>query len=160
MDNWEQQLINWFNETENNFYNFCKEIAQELEINAHEAENFIDNITQEIEVNLPHEINDVMTKVDDFIEECLTILIEEDPFDLLEYFLDGQPSSLNDHSDDSIIWFDQEQVIPTADFHPACINCDNYHGRKYNGNLLVCAMHPYGYDAPQCPDWQESPLHK
>ena len=44
---------------------------------------------------------------------------------------------------------------PSAKNNPACINCANYHGQAYNGNLLVCAMHPQGYEGDSCPDWQE-----
>ena len=33
MDNWEKQLINWLNQAENNFNNFCEEVTQELEKN-------------------------------------------------------------------------------------------------------------------------------
>jgi hypothetical protein len=47
-------------------------------------------------------------------------------------------------------------VEPTAEKHPACIGCHHYHGQVYSGNLLVCAMHPYGWDTEDCPDW-ESP---
>ncbi|EFA70649.1 hypothetical protein CEP10_05865 [Cylindrospermopsis raciborskii S07] len=37
--------------------------------------------------------------------------------------------------------------------NPACVGCSNYHGEVYGGNLLVCAMHPYGWDGEKCPDW-------
>ncbi|MBW4649924.1 MAG: hypothetical protein KME06_14720 [Kastovskya adunca ATA6-11-RM4] len=43
---------------------------------------------------------------------------------------------------------------PTAQKNPACIGCCNYHGQVYEGNLLVCGMHPYGWDTEQCPDWE------
>lgn len=38
----------------------------------------------------------------------------------------------------------------------ACRGCCNYHGRVYGGQLLVCAMHPYGVEVDHCPDWQTS----
>jgi hypothetical protein len=37
---------------------------------------------------------------------------------------------------------------------PACAGCRHYHGQVYGGNLLVCGMHPYGWEGAQCPDWQ------
>ena len=40
--------------------------------------------------------------------------------------------------------------------HPACIGCCHYHGQVYGGNLLVCAMHPYGWDTENCPDWESN----
>jgi hypothetical protein len=45
-------------------------------------------------------------------------------------------------------------VEPSAEKHPACIGCHHYHGQVYSGNLLVCAMHPYGWDTEDCPDWE------
>lgn len=45
-------------------------------------------------------------------------------------------------------------VEPTPEMHPACIGCQNYHGQVYSGNLLVCAMHPSGWDTEDCPDWE------
>jgi hypothetical protein len=44
-------------------------------------------------------------------------------------------------------------VEPTVEKNPACIGCSNYHGHVYGGNLLVCAMHPHGYEDQKCPDW-------
>lgn len=48
------------------------------------------------------------------------------------------------------------QVEPTDTSHPACKGCSNYHGQVYNGNLLVCGMHPYGWEDSNCPDWESS----
>ncbi|AFZ46977.1 hypothetical protein Cyast_1006 [Cyanobacterium stanieri PCC 7202] len=154
MDNWEQQLINWLNQAENNFYNFCEEVSQEWENTASKTEKFIDNITEEIESNIPAEINNLMVTMDDFVEELITILAQEDPFHLLEYFLDEQRLGENSQTDHNIVWFEEEKVTPNAEFHPACVGCQNYHGRKYNGNLLVCAIHPYGWTDESCPDWE------
>lgn len=46
-------------------------------------------------------------------------------------------------------------VEPTPEEHPACIDCRHYHGQVYSGNLLVCGMHPYGWEDENCPDWQQ-----
>lgn len=46
-------------------------------------------------------------------------------------------------------------VEPTAEQYPACIGCKNYHGSVYGGNIVVCGMHPYGWDSQDCPDWEE-----
>ncbi|HIK11779.1 MAG TPA: hypothetical protein IGS52_16205 [Oscillatoriaceae cyanobacterium M33_DOE_052] len=44
-------------------------------------------------------------------------------------------------------------VAATPAKNPACIGCENYHGYVYNGNLMVCGMHPYGWDGEECPDF-------
>ena len=46
-------------------------------------------------------------------------------------------------------------VEPTQQEHPACIGCSHYHGQVYSGNLLVCGMHPYGWEDENCPDWEQ-----
>ncbi|NMG59549.1 hypothetical protein E1H12_13735 [Geitlerinema sp. P-1104] len=45
-------------------------------------------------------------------------------------------------------------VTPTKTTHPACIDCRHYHGHQYGDTLLVCGMHPYGWDGEDCPDWE------
>jgi len=45
-------------------------------------------------------------------------------------------------------------VSPALQEHPACVGCSNYHGENYGGNLLVCAMHPYGVEGQNCSDWE------
>lgn len=45
---------------------------------------------------------------------------------------------------------------PTIEKNPACIGCLHYHGQVYAGNLLVCGMHPYGWDDKNCPDWESN----
>jgi hypothetical protein len=46
-------------------------------------------------------------------------------------------------------------VEATPEKNPACVGCVNYHGQVYSGNLLVCAMHPHGWDDNNCPDWEQ-----
>ena len=47
-------------------------------------------------------------------------------------------------------------VEPTTEKNAACMGCSNYHGQVYGGNLLVCGMHPHGWDDESCPDWEKS----
>ncbi|BAY18351.1 hypothetical protein NIES21_41970 [Anabaenopsis circularis NIES-21] len=46
-------------------------------------------------------------------------------------------------------------VEATPEQNSACVGCTNYHGQVYGGNLLVCAMHPHGWDYQNCPDWEQ-----
>lgn len=47
-------------------------------------------------------------------------------------------------------------VDPVLNNHPACVGCRNYHGQMYGGNVLVCGMHPYGWEGEKCPDWEST----
>ncbi|MGB3494320.1 MAG: hypothetical protein WBA57_16450 [Elainellaceae cyanobacterium] len=55
-------------------------------------------------------------------------------------------------SEDFDVW--NERFEPNAHEHPACVGCQHYHGYTYNGNGLICGMHPYGWDGTDCPDWE------
>lgn len=35
-----------------------------------------------------------------------------------------------------------------------CRGCKHYHSEIYNGNKLICAMHPSRYEESICPDWE------
>lgn len=37
-----------------------------------------------------------------------------------------------------------------------CQGCRNFHGQAHNGVLLVCAIHPYGWEGAHCPDWRKN----
>ncbi len=47
------------------------------------------------------------------------------------------------------------KVEPSKENYPACLGCSHYHGRVYGQQILVCAMHPYGWTDETCPDWQK-----
>ncbi|WP_404786224.1 hypothetical protein [Altericista sp. CCNU0014] len=46
-----------------------------------------------------------------------------------------------------------QTVTPVLQDRPVCVGCRNYHGEAYGGNVLVCAIHPYGAEGDSCPDW-------
>jgi hypothetical protein len=60
-------------------------------------------------------------------------------------------NSLNSLNDFEV--YHTPKIEPCDHFHPACIGCQNYHGHIYGRNLLVCGMHPYGWDDDNCPDF-------
>jgi len=45
-------------------------------------------------------------------------------------------------------------IEPLVNDHPTCVGCRHYYGQAHGGNLLVCAMYPYGPDQEKCPDWE------
>ncbi|MGD1851996.1 MAG: hypothetical protein ACFCBU_15890 [Cyanophyceae cyanobacterium] len=56
--------------------------------------------------------------------------------------------------DEEAMWNEiAPKTQPTDSVHPACKGCQNFHGHSYDGNLLICAMHPYGVDGDRCLDW-------
>lgn len=84
------------------------------------------------------------------IEKCLEDIFEP----IIEIYFEYDEIDLSTHESD--IGFPYSGV-PTAERHPACIGCHHYHGQVYGGNVLVCGMHPYGWDGENCPDWEAHP---
>jgi hypothetical protein len=118
---------------------------------ADEVESFFTGMTEAVDTffELTEELgeqvqNTIATEVDQYLQ------------DLAEPFLDGYwelndlPSS--DFGFDSAFPY---SVEATSEENPACIGCRHYHGQAYGGNLLVCGMHPSGWEELNCPDWQE-----
>ncbi|MDY6784135.1 MAG: hypothetical protein SW833_16580 [Cyanobacteriota bacterium] len=116
--------------------------------------NLLDTVTAEVEQffqEMGEAIETAATQVKDSIEEDL------------DEFLDG----LEDLFEPIVIVYTEFDAIAddfeppmgykvdaTHDRNPACMGCRHYHGRAYSGNLLVCGMHPYGWDGRHCPDWE------
>jgi hypothetical protein len=77
----------------------------------------------------------------------------------LDEIVDSQTQVFNffndlENTDDWPTYYEPKQeASPT--FQPACQGCHNYNGTTFGGNLLVCGLHPYGWDGASCPDWEE-----
>lgn len=76
-----------------------------------------------------------------------------------QYLQDWAEPILEVYGEIEDLMADADQGFPysveaTGEKNPACIGCTNYHGHVYSGNLLVCAMHPHGWDDQNCPDWE------
>ncbi|NET39509.1 MAG: hypothetical protein F6K19_47370 [Cyanothece sp. SIO1E1] len=50
---------------------------------------------------------------------------------------------------------DDSPLIPQPQRPKPCRGCLHYHGRSYGGNLLICAIYPYGVDSDHCDSWHD-----
>ena len=120
-----------------------------LETVADEVDKFFEGINETVET-----LFEFSEEVTNSWQNSIGTEIEQYLNELTEPFLDA-------YWDLEDIVGDVEQsplpyiVDPTQSENPACIGCRNYHGQVYNGNILVCAMHPYGWDDEHCPDWEK-----
>ncbi|GFE68678.1 hypothetical protein [Chroococcus sp. FPU101] len=114
------------------FWDVVDSVAQGIEQFVQEVQNAVEEIH-----------NEIATDIEQFIEEVFSIELELriDENDLFP-----------DHWGELSDWLVNPRVDPDPTTHPACVGCQNYHGRIYGGNLLVCAMHPYGWQDDHCPD--------
>lgn len=126
MEDWSQDLIEMANTMAEAIEQFFQDLGQAIE-----------EIAEQVQIEISSEI-------EYWWEEFEEPRRERQP-ETEEFFSDL-------FLDDSE--FFNPKVEPTSETHPACIGCRHYHGRIYSGNLLVCGIHPYGWEDRDCPDWE------
>jgi hypothetical protein len=47
---------------------------------------------------------------------------------------------------------DRPPQTPISPIPVGCAGCENLYGRSHGGNMLICAIHPHGFDGKDCPD--------
>lgn len=141
MDDWQKQWWKQLEKTSAEVEGFWIDVEKNTEA-------FVDEVSENVGTFLEQLQSGVVEEVDSLIQDFVDLLIvTSDEIDSAlgeewESFIDDDFTSVNYHP-------------PSALNNPACIDCANYHGQSYNGNLLVCAMHPSGWDDKSCPDWEE-----
>ncbi|MBE9199776.1 MULTISPECIES: hypothetical protein [unclassified Nodularia (in: cyanobacteria)] len=125
-----------------------KDLAEMVETVADEVERFFLGMSEMVDVffELTEEFSDqvqnsIATDIDQYLQE-LTDSNLEIYWELEDVIGDSDPGF-------------PYGVEPTLEKNPACVGCDHYHGQVYGGNLLVCGMHPHGWDDKNCPDWEK-----
>ncbi|HLP89175.1 MAG TPA: hypothetical protein VK184_11375 [Nostocaceae cyanobacterium] len=129
MDQWQKDLMN---------------IAETLAV---EVENFFVGIGDMVDAffELTDEFTDqiqatIATEIDQYLQELAEPILEI-YWELEDVVTDVDPGF-------------PYPVEATLEQNSACVGCRNYHGQVYGGNLLVCGMHPHGWDDENCPDWE------
>ncbi|CDN16695.1 MAG: hypothetical protein HRU34_02260 [Richelia sp.] len=105
-------------------------------------------------------INEMVDTFFEFTEEMTEQLQESITTDIEDYINEITEPFFDNYWDmeDMTIDFDSAFPYPveaTPENNPACMGCIHYHGQAYGGNLLVCGMHPNGWDDENCPDKEQ-----
>ncbi|HEY9845351.1 MAG TPA: hypothetical protein V6D03_04060 [Candidatus Caenarcaniphilales bacterium] len=111
-----------------------KDLYQFLEAVASEAEQFFEEVNQVVA--------EVATEIDQVIDKAIEPVVD--------FFLEME--AVFGEATQPVV----QTMQPILEEHPACVGCHHYHGQVHGGNLLICAMHPYGWDSDACPDWQSA----
>ncbi|MGK7916633.1 MAG: hypothetical protein AB4038_13980 [Prochloraceae cyanobacterium] len=142
MEDWQKDLLAIVETVTVESEQFFQNVSEVVEAVTEEVSEAFETVAEELE-------NTIADELDRFLEtlfEPIANIYTEFEYLTLEEYLEETDFSPN------------PTVSPTAKEHPACIGCRHYHGRIYGGNLLVCGMHPYGWDDENCPDWQKTAL--
>ncbi|MDJ0620117.1 MAG: hypothetical protein QNJ63_25820 [Calothrix sp. MO_192.B10] len=105
-------------------------------------------------------INEMVDTFFEVTEEITDQFQESIVSDIEDYFNELNEPSLDSYWDMEEVVRDFDSSFPypveaTTEKNPACMGCIHYHGHAYGGNLLVCAMHPHGWDDENCPDKEQ-----
>ena len=141
MDDWQEQLWKQVEKTAADMEGFLVDVEKATESFVEDISDSVSSFFGDFGINI---VDEVDTFVDNFVDVIVTTADEIDAAlgEDWENFVDDDFTNVSFHT-------------PSATSNPACINCTNYHGQSYNGNLLVCAMHPEGWTDENCPDWEK-----
>lgn len=131
MDNWQKDL-----------WEMLESVSTSLETFAMDVEEAIETIATDFR-------QDLTIDLDRFWQDWIDPLWEGDR--------GSEPTFLRDFRDlqEETDLMLTPYISPSPLVHKACMGCRHYHGHVYGGQLLVCGMHPYGWEGDRCPDWQE-----
>ncbi len=139
MDDWSKQLEETLDTMAGNLEQFFLELTDEAESWAHSVMDFSEAIASQIEGYIPPDFDQ---QVNEFLEPVLVGLTELEA--AIEQTVEAASQPLT------------YTINPILNHHASCVGCRHYHGQIYGDQMLVCGMHPYGWDADTCPDWQSS----
>lgn len=114
-------------------------------------EQFMDDRAKEFEAW----VDEVIEATDEWFDELETAIAPDldqainEVLDPLLELLWGLEEQVEDSAQPLV-----NTVEPMLNNHPACVGCRHYHGQAYNDVMLVCGMHPYGWEGEKCPDWE------
>jgi hypothetical protein len=117
--------------------------------------------TEQVLTDVAKEVGRVADEVAEVVGEALEQFNESFPLDLerqltvwIEPLVDaclGLETTMTESVQPFV-----HTIDPILSNQPACVGCRHYHGQSYGGNLLICGMHPFGWDGETCPDWQST----
>lgn len=129
-DAWVQATDEWLDRVQ-------QAIEPELDRITEEIAAEINRAVEPLEAAFGAQVDEVVEQMTQVVDPILTNLLMD-----LDRWFEEVSAPINN------------TVEPILQDHPACIGCRNYYGQAHGGNMLICAMHPFGPDGEQCPDWE------
>ncbi len=167
MDDWSKQLLDAFGDAVQTFTQqitedterWLDDLTQQLADASDALVRTTDDWAEQVQVAIDPEIDRIVDELSDVVEPfrvSLNIQIDE-VADQLNIVLGPLVAGLSDIDQ----WFEEvagpinSTVEPLLQNYPACVGCRNFYGQAHGGNILVCAVHPFGPEEERhCPDWE------
>lgn len=136
MDGWQQDWWKMLDSVVEGVEQFFQDMSRDMNEAAEALLDFSEELADQIEAAVSPGLDQFDQQIGEWMEPVLQAIL-------------GFESSI-----DRAVEPVTHTVEPWLNQHPVCIGCRHYHGQSYGGNLLVCAMHPYGIvdGADSCPD--------
>ena len=143
MDNWQQNWFKGFETIANEMGQMVEDLGRELVEATDAFFSLSEEVAAEMESRLVQFDQTLSPKLDQLDEQMTEWL---DP--VFRGLLDVQVAL--DRASEPVT----HTVEPWLNQHPVCVGCRNYYGQEHGGNLLICALHPYGVieGADSCAD--------
>ncbi len=138
MEDWQKDFLAMLETVTAEVEQLFQDVSEVVEAVADEVSEAFESVAEQVQ-------NTMATEID----QCLQNLFEP----IVEVYAEFEDVVFEDVTEE-IEFSINPKVEPTLADHPACVGCRHYHGQVYGGNLLVCGMHPYGWDDSNCPDWE------
>jgi hypothetical protein len=122
-----------------------KAIFETIESVTNMVDEFFIEVTEMVETFADEVQNTIGVELDQYLEDMFAPIAE----------IYAELEEIVNEADPTFTY----PIEPMVEQHPACVGCRNYHGQIYNGNLFVCAMHPYGWETESCPDWESNNIN-
>lgn len=136
MEDWQKDFFEIIEAVSSEVEKFFSEVTEEVTEFVDALAVISSEISEQVQSALSSELSEFEDYLNDLVDPILVLYIEVD--DELSYYPRGDTGN------------------PVENSHPACVGCRNYQGQVYGGNMFVCAMHPYGWDSENCPDWEST----
>ena len=114
----------------------------------------VEGAVEETDMVISHTLDDVAKAISPVVEEVNHYV--DSGLDATEIFVYQHLTPFIEEATAPI----NNTVTPYFQSHRACIGCKHYNGSEFGGNMLVCGMHPYGPEEPNCQDWESVWLRK
>ncbi|MBO9999786.1 MAG: hypothetical protein J7641_12420 [Cyanobacteria bacterium SID2] len=149
MEEWTSELLEAFDQAVETLETWIDDANAELEKQTDAwsavSESIYEQLYDSISEALP--LDEMTREIEKTLEEWLDPLFEIDR----EFEFHWDFEIVEDDNDPFVT---VTYVPPTHTCYPTCRGCQHYHGQMYGENLLVCGMHPYGWEGETCPDWK------
>lgn len=117
--------------------NWAEQVQQALEPEIDRIVDDLNRTLEPLEVAVESQVDEVAESLDQIMGPILTTLLSS-----MDLWLEEVTAPIN------------RTVDPVLQNHPTCMGCRNYFGQAHGGNMLVCAMHPFGPESDHCSDYE------